>query len=687
MNKKTLPKALDKQRMLMLYEQLLLLRNFELKVEELFKAGKMPGFAHLYMGEEAVAVGVCANLQKEDWITSTHRGHGHALAKGMSPKVLLAELMGKASGCCGGRGGTMHLFDSSIGLFGTNGIVAGGIPLGAGVAFSAKTRNTDQVAVTFFGDGATNHGAFHESINFAAIQNLPVIFVCENNFFATTTAISKTTKNTDIASKAVAYGIPGIQVDGNDVIAVWQAAKDAVERARKGGGATLIEALTYRWDGHYIGEEKYGVYRTKEELDAWKERCPIKQMRQLLEVELQLCSSSELDGIEKRIEEEIVSAVDFAKSEPMPELATAYDHILIEPINPPEPVSGSKTQEPTEEKRWLDAVIDGIAEEMRRDQNILYFGEGTAERGGAFGQSKGLWQEFGDRQNIDTPISELGFTGVAIAASATGCRSIVDLMFVDLLFEAASQIIHQAAKLGYVSNRQFSAPVVIRGPMGCLKQSGAHHSGSYYPMWAHCPGLIIAIPSNPSDAKGLMKTALRTPNPVIFLEHKALFNLRGQVPKEEHLVPFGEAKVVMSGTDLTIVSCGLLLHHCLKVAQKLQEQSISCEVIDLCTIVPLDIHTITKSIKKTCRLLVVDEAYSMCGLGGEIAAAMMENAFDYLDAPVGRIHTPPVAYPFSPVFDDCVLVTEDKIADAVKKVLAGIAPKQWLPQNNCLGQK
>jgi 2-oxoisovalerate dehydrogenase E1 component len=229
-----IPTGIGKQEMLDLYARMVLIRRFETKAQELYKQGLWPGFIHLYLGEEAVAAGVCANLRKNDWITSTHRGHGHTLAKGVPVREVMAELYGKASGCCGGRGGSMHMFAPSVGLLGTNGIVAGGVPLAVGAALSARVRGTDQVAVAFFGDGASNHGAFLESLNFAAVQKLPVIFVCENNLYATQTALTRTTLNTRIATKGPAFGCPGVTVDGNDVLAVWQAARDAIARARAG---------------------------------------------------------------------------------------------------------------------------------------------------------------------------------------------------------------------------------------------------------------------------------------------------------------------------------------------------------------------------------------------------------------------------------------------------------------------
>ena len=352
------------------------------------------------------------------------------------------------------------------------------------------------------------------------------------------------------------------------------------------------------------------------------------------------------------------------------------DHVWAEPLHPPLPEAPADA--PTTVQGWLEAVRDGLAEEMRHDPNILYMGEGTGERGGSFAHTKGLWQEFGALRMIDTPIAELGFTGAAIGSSASGCRSVSDLMFADFMFEAASQIIHQAGKLRYMSNGQVEVPMVVRCSWGTVKCTGPHHSGAYHPVWAHCPGLIVVVPSNPADAKGLMKTALRAGDPVMYLEPKALFASKGPVPTGEYFVPLGVAKVVRSGSDLTLVSCGTPLHRTCEVAEQLAAEGISCEVIDLRTIVPLDVETIAASVAKTGRLLVVDEAYSMCGIGAEIAAAMMELAFDELDAPVGRVHTEPVAQPFSPAHEGAVVVSNARILAAAKAVLAGkpIVPRR-----------
>ena len=668
-----LPGGLDKKALVALYQQMQLLRKFETAAQIACRKGETPGFLHLYIGEEAVAVGACAHLTPADWITSTHRGHGHALAKGMDPNVLLAELYGKLDGCCGGRGGTMHLYDRSIGLFGTNGIVAAGISHAVGAGISARTRGTDGVGVAFFGDGAVNHGGFHEALNFAGIQKAPAVLICENNLYATATPLAKATLNTNVASKAASYGIPGVSVDGNDVLAMWSVMKTAVARARAGDGPTLIEARTYRTVGHHEGDPVVGSYRTKEEIDAWTLRDPIKTFRKKIVDDHKLVSAAELDAIDARIDEQVQEAVEFARASPEPDPATSALHVYAEPLNPA--VALLKTApKSTVTTSWLDAVRDGIAEEMRRDPHILYFGEGTGERGGTFAHTKNLWAEFGGHRMVDTPISEQGFTGAAIGASATGSRVIADLMFADFTFEAAGQIALQAAKLRYMSNNQMNAPVVIRVGSGAVRSAGPHHSGSYHPSWAHIPGLIVCLPSNAADAKGLMKTALRASDPVLMFEPKALFASKAEVPAGGHFVPFGLARIARAGKDITIVAAGQLVNRALEAAEALAAEGVEAEVVDLRTIMPLDVETVAKSVAKTHHLLVVDEGWAAFGVGAEVAQAMNELAHGELHAPVGRLHTAAQPHPFAPSLERAMLVNVEGIVAGAQSVLSGKAP-------------
>jgi len=322
---RAIEETIDSKLMLDLYRTMVELREFELKVQELYRSGVLPGFVHLYVGEEAVAAGVCAHLERDDMVYSTHRGHGHALAKGVPARQVMAELYGKSTGCSGGRGGSMHMYAPEYGLMGTNGVVGAGIPLAAGSALSAQLRKTGQVTVCFFGDGAVNSGSFHEGLNFAAVWNLPVVYVCENNLFATEMAFHRATKNLNVASRAGAYCMPGVEVDGNDVMAVYDAAKDAVDRARYGNGPTLLECKTYRFVGHHEGDPGT-EYRTKEEVESWKRRCPIKTLREKA-LSQNIVGQASFDLIHRETERWLEDAVNFAKNSPNPEPSSIFDHL------------------------------------------------------------------------------------------------------------------------------------------------------------------------------------------------------------------------------------------------------------------------------------------------------------------------------------------------------------------------
>jgi pyruvate dehydrogenase E1 component alpha subunit len=314
-----------KKKLIDMYQTMLRIRVFEERVSSEFAAGNIPGFVHLYIGEEAVATGTCANLRSDDYITSTHRGHGHLIAKGGKTDRMMAELFGKKTGYCKGKGGSMHIADAELGILGANGIVGGGITIAGGAAISAQMKGTDQVVICFLGDGASNRGTFHEGVNMAACWNLPIVYVIENNLYAEKTRISDTSRVANLADRASAYGIPDITVDGNDVIAVYEAVGQAIARARKGRGPTLVECKTYRWHGHYEGDRQ--SYKPKEEAEEWKKRDPIPAFKKRL-LETGIVSEKEIDKIEREIGEEIEGAVKFAQESPAPAPEEALEDVF-----------------------------------------------------------------------------------------------------------------------------------------------------------------------------------------------------------------------------------------------------------------------------------------------------------------------------------------------------------------------
>jgi len=654
-----------KDQLLALYRTMLLIRRTEEQLVKFYAAGKIYGGVHTYVGEEAVASGVCAHLRDDDTVFSTHRGHGHALAKGVPPAELIAEVLGRATGCSGGRGGSMHLFKPEIGFMGSSGIVAPCITLAAGGAYSAKLLKTDRVSVAFFGDGASNNGAFHEGLYLAAAWQLPAIFVCENNLYATEVPLRKATGNPDIAARAAAYGMPGVAVDGNDVLAVYQAAGEAVARARAGGGPTLIECRTYRTRAHAEGMRDAG-YRTTDEIAAWKERDPIKLFRDRLIAE-GWAVEAEIVALEGEIKALAEEAGKFAEASPLPDPATVSAHVYAEarPVAAP-----ASAQAPTRELTFVEAARESLAQEMARDATIWVVGEGIGPRGGNFNTTVDLYDLYGEERLRDSPISERGFTSLCTGAAATGTRPIVDFMFIDFLTDAFGELFNQTSKLQWMSSGRLKMPLIVRGCVGAAPSNAAHHSGNYYPFFMHIPGFRVVMPATPADAKGLMKTALRSDDPVLFLEHKNLLALKGPVPEGEYFVPFGQASIRRAGTDLTLVGIGWTVKQALDAAEQLAAEGVSAEVIDPRTLAPLDIGTFLASVHKTGRLLVVDEDFAPCGVGAEIATQVMEHGFDDLDAPVRRVNGLFAPAPYSPALYEPMVPSVQGIVQAARALLA-----------------
>ncbi len=647
-----------------LYRTMQLIRTAEEQLARCHARGLVHGACHTYVGQEAIATGVCAHLHPNDAVFSTHRGHGHALAKGLPPEELFAELFGRATGCSRGRGGSMHLFSPEIGLMGTSGIVGPSILQAAGAGYSFSLRGTSQVAVAFFGDGAVNNGAFHEGLNLAAIWKLPVLFVCENNQFATEVPFAYSAGNPDVASRAASYGLPGVALDGNDVLAVSQAAQTAVERARQGQGPTLLECKTYRTRPHSEGMGDY-TYRTREEVAAWRERCPIKRLRATL-IERGEATAAELDAVDAEIQAEIAAISAKAEQAPFPEPVTATTHVYASPRRaaaPPEPEAAGR------EISYSAATLEALDREMSANPHIFVFGEGIGIRGGNFGTTAGLYAKYGPARLRDTPITERGFVGMAGGAAMTGTRPVVDFMFIDFINDAFGEIINQIAKMQYMSSGRLRMPLLLRGCVGIGHAAATHHSGSYHSIYSHLPGLRVVIPSTPYDAKGLLTHALRVDDPVLFLEPRELLGAKGPVPPGDYEIEFGQARILQAGSQVTVVGVGHMAQRALAAARTLAAEGISVEVLDPRTVSPLDTASILASVAKTGRLLIVDEAFGPCGIGAEIAAQMADVGFDSLDAPIRRLNGAFAPTPYSPTLEPEVIPSQAGIEAALRQLV------------------
>ena len=655
---------IDHSTLLGLFRTMQVIRQTEEQLARCHQRGLVLGACHTYVGEEAIATGMCAHLRTDDVVFSTHRGHGHALAKGVSPEALIAELFGRVSGVSLGRGGSMHLFAPEIGLMGTSGIVGPSILQACGGGYTFKILKVDNVAVAFFGDGAVNNGAFHEGLNMASVWNLPVIFVNENNQFATEVPFSYSSGIPDVGRRAKNYGLPGFEVDGNDVIAVYETAREAVERARSGGGATLIECKTYRTRAHAEGMGDY-TYRTRDDVADWKARCPIKRLAERL-INDGVATADELSQIESEIKEQAKQASSNAESADWPLSETATTHVYFEGATPEvetPPDTGSR------ETTYVAATLEALDYEMERNDGIFVMGEGIGARGGNFATTVGLFDKYGPERLCDTPICERGFVGLSCGAAMTGSRPIIDFMFIDFINDAFGELINQIAKMQYMSSGRLKMPVLLRGCIGIGHSAATHHSGSYHSVFAHIPGLRVVMPSTPYDAKGLFHHALRCNDPVLFLEHRELMAIKGHVPEEPYEIEFGKAAVVREGTDVTVVALALMVHRTLEAAERLAEHGVSVEVIDPRTVSPLDTDTILQSVAKTGRLLIVDEAFQPCSVAAEVAARIADVGFDELDAPIRRLNGAFTPTPYSPTLETPVVPQVEGIVIAIQDLV------------------
>ncbi|MDA1051595.1 MAG: dehydrogenase E1 component subunit alpha/beta [Planctomycetota bacterium] len=655
---------LDKQTLLSLYRTMQIIRQCEERLAKSHQRGLVHGACHTYVGQEAIATGVFAHLRNEDVVFSTHRGHGHALAKGMHPKELIAELYGRETGCSQGRGGSMHLFKPEIGMMGTSGIVGPCILHACGAGYAFKIKKSDNVAAACFGDGAVNNGAFHEGLNMASIWKLPVIFVVENNQFATEVPFSYSSGIPDVGRRAENYGMPGFELDGNDVLEIHRVASEAIERARVGGGPTLIECKTYRTRAHAEGMGDFS-YRTKEDVEEWKTRCPIQRLRSCL-VDEGAATADELDAIEQEIRDLIEQSHQFAEASAYPAGESATAHAYWEGEAKPiaaEPLPG------TRETTFVAATHEALDHAMAENPHIFVMGEGIGVRGGNFMTTAGLYDKYGAERLCDTPICERGFVGLGCGAAATGARPVIDFMFIDFINDAFGEMINQIAKMQYMSSGRLKMPILLRGCGGIGHSAATHHSGMYHSIYAHIPGLRVVMPSTPYDAKGLIAHALRSNDPVLFLEHRELMSIKGPVPEENYEIPFGQAKVVREGTDATVVAISLMVQHAIKAAEQLAAEGISIEIVDPRTVSPLDTETILKSVAKTGRVLVVDEAFGPCSVASEIAAQIADAGFDDLDAPVKRLNGAFAPTPYSPTLEKAVVPHVEDVVRAIRLLL------------------
>ena len=646
-----------------IYTTMRRIRSFEERTADLFQEGVVKGTAHSYVGEEAIASAVGSILRDDDYMASNHRGHGHCIAKGAKLDRMMAELMGRDTGYCHGLGGSMHIADMNLNILGANGIVGAAMPLSTGTALAAKLRGTDQVVVAFFGDGGSNQGIFHESLNLASVWNLPVLFICENNQYALSTSYKRTTSAAQISDRAIGYQVPGVTIDGNDPIEVYNVVEEAVARARAGEGPTLIECLTYRWGQHSL-RANLNDPRPDKELKEWIARDPMKVIEKAL-LDNKVATRERLTEIGNDVKAELEDAVAFGKDSPEPNVAMMEAAVYSPHATYTEP--GPNTDR---ELSFPEALNEALAQEMASDDSVFVMGEDVGETGGIFTVTKGLIDRFGEERVRDTPISEATFVGCGVGAAIAGMRPVVEIQIFDFIALTMDMLVNQAAKFRYMLGGGPTVPLVVRGPQGGGIRMAAQHSQSLEAWFTHVPGLVVVAPSTPYDAKGLLVSAIRDDNPVIFLETKLSYvGAGGPVPEELYAIPIGKADVKRQGADITVLATMAMVPRALTAATQLAREGIDVEVVDPRTLRPLDEETILESVRKTNRLVIVHEAWQKGGFGAEVSALVVEKAFDYLDAPIQRVGARDVPMPYNDGLELEVIPSIERIANTIREVM------------------
>jgi 2-oxoisovalerate dehydrogenase E1 component len=650
--------------------------------DEALRAGLSSGqFAFSYYsprGQEAVAAGWSAATGDTDMLVTTYRGLHDHIAKGVPLHLLLAEMLGRSTGTNGGKGGPMHIEWSETGLMLTTGVVGSGLPIAAGLAWASQLAGDNRVTIACFGDGATNIGAFHEALNLASVWKLPVVWLCQNNGYGEHTAISRHQSIERISDRAAAYGMPGVTVDGNDPVAVWNAMTQAVERARAGGGPTLVEAVTYRLYGHVFGDPMGYVEKTELEA-AWAAE-PMARFRQRLG-EQGVLDNRAASQIDSSCEGEVSVALGRALEDPDPDAS-----VLLEDVTAAAGAGATPTRASTDGPATTDVstagatppvsvrtAINGALDELLgSDHRVVLLGEDIEDPGGGvFGVTRGLSGRYAGRVR-DTPISEQAIVGAAIGAALAGMRPVAEIMFMDFLAVCLDQLVNHAAKLRYMSGGKTSVPLVVRTAVGGGLGVGAQHSQMLEAWLVHTPGLKVVVPSTPTDARALLLACVEDDDPCVFIEQVPNYSYKE--PLEKITLQLGSAAVRRPGTEVSVITYGRQTHDALAVAEELSNDGIEVEVVDLRSLAPLDHETMLTSVAKTKRAVVLHEAVVTGGFGGEIAALISSGCFLDLVAPVERVGAEPVPLPYAKGLERLALPGRSRLTQAIRRTLGESAP-------------
>ena len=675
MTSQTLPNALPQDVAVGIYKTMVRIDACNKRIEQLLAAGALQFQYYPCGGQEAIPASIAPQLNDDDQVVTTYRGVHDIVAKGTPMVEIIAEMMGKVNGTSKGKGGAMHLSDPNAGLMVTTGIVGAGMPIANGLALAAKMRGTGRVVVVNFGDGASNIGAFNESINMAALWDLPVVFLCQNNAYAEYTSYEYSTKSPNIAARAAGYGMAGETVDGTDPDAIHAAAGRAITRARNGEGPTLLECTAHRLQGHAFGSEE--DHMDQEALAAARGNPPIAKFRAAL-IERGDATIEDLDAIEAAAKAEVEEAVEQSMSAEMPGEDELYADIFADATNVPYSSGRSVGKEPDLSDRetitvpMVAAITEALDIALGEDPDVFLIGEDIADpAGGVTKATAGLSTKHGEDRVRPSPISEQAIIGAAIGAALDGMKPVAEIMINDFSMVCMDQIANHAAKLRYMSGGRTSVPLVIRTvTAGNVGNFAAQHSQSLEAWFAHIPGIKVLAPSTAADAKGLLLSAIADPDPVLVLEPMRCYYVPDEVPVGRYEIPIGKAAVRREGNDVTVISYGWCSVEANAAAKTLAEAGVSAEVIDLRSLVPLDIETCLASVRKTGRCVIAHAAVEFSGFGAELAAKLSEELYGQLKAPIKRVGARYTPVPFTPSLESMHFPNAGRIADTAQSLMS-----------------
>ncbi len=619
------------------------------KIEQLLATGAAQFQYYPCRGQETIPAAISMELRSDDYVLTTYRGIHDVVAKGTPMDEIMAEILGRMTGTSKGKGGPMHLSDPNCGLMVTTGIVGATLPISTGLGLASKIKSSGQVVICNFGDGAANIGAFGESLNMASLWNLPIVFVCQNNRYAEYTSFEESTRMASVAERAAGYSMPGESVDGTDPNAVHAAASVAIERARNGGGPTLLECVAHRLQGHSFGSDE--THMDQGRLAAARAPTPIQKLRQSL-IDLGV-GEAEVAKIDDEARAEAEAAVADALEAPDPTASELFVDVFEDPAAIPysggdKPIGQEPDLStlPTERINYNQAINQAFDQAMASDERVILMGEDIADPAGGVGKiTAGLSSKYGTDRVLATPISEQAIVGSAIGAAMAGFKPVPEIMIDDFLMVCMDQVANHAAKLRYMSGGRTSVPITIRSAnAGNVGRFGSQHSQSLETWLAHVPGMKVVLPSDPIDAKGLLLSCIDDPDPCFYLDAMRLYYNEQDVPTPAYKIPLGVAKKRREGSDLSIISYSWPVVECMAAAEELAELGIDAEVIDLRTLVPLDWQAVKSSVAKTKRAIIVHAATEFCGFGAELAAKLHEELHGSLAAPIRRLgaaYSPP----------------------------------------------